>query len=287
MQFLRSHFIKCLGLGLALFAGWTAYIYLSVPVEQLRGSMRYMPPGKTYTRQAGLGVSENLKLEEMPLSLILATIVTEDHRFAAHQGIDLQNSLAVIYRGLAMNRRIGAGSTITQQVAKNLFTNGARTLYRKYIEMLYAMQIEKHYNKPEIFVLYANIAQTGPDWFGFKEAAEQYFHKPAQELTTMEAVFIVDLLPAPASRSAWFREHTLMPVGGGAPDQDRLAYNLSKVLLLQAALDAAGTHPNQRQIFTDPMLSTDDLPPLPEEQFRAIMRAANQTAKAFIDEHAR
>lgn len=233
-RYFRSRLITLCFLALALFAGWSAYLYIAAPVESLRGVVTYTPPFKSYTRQVGLGLPDNLTLRQMPVDLILATLVGEDEVFPAHYGVNPPKIYAYGVKYLLHGGHLSGCSTLTQQLVKNIFTGPERSLYRKYVELIYAFKIERHFTKEEIFTLYANVAQTGPDTYGYKEAARYYFGKEALQLTPVESAFIVSNLPSPQRRTTWFRK--------GTPDPDafgRGAFILRHMLLLKAEFTGA------------------------------------------------
>jgi membrane peptidoglycan carboxypeptidase len=191
----------------ALFIGWSAWLYISVPVEKLRDRITYYPPNSDQPREAGLGLPDNVTLEEMPITLIFATIAAEDPYFAVHSGIKIDQIYSRVKGAIILQRRLPGGSTLTQQLAKNMFTDSKRTFYRKYKEAIYALRIEEDFTKEEIFTLYVNMAETGPSIYGFNGAAQFYFNKPVSKLDDVESMFIVSNLRSPTKYSAWFREH--------------------------------------------------------------------------------
>jgi membrane peptidoglycan carboxypeptidase len=94
---------------------------------------------------------------------------------------------------------------------KNVFTGGEKSLWRKYVEAVYSLRVEREFTKEEILLLYANLAQTGPGMYGYREASLAYFGVEPRELTEEQAVFIVSLLPDPVGRSEWIRQGKAMP----------------------------------------------------------------------------
>jgi penicillin-binding protein 1B len=142
-----------------------------------------------------------ISIEQVPEHLILAVLAAEDHRFFQHSGIDFRG----ILRALITNLRHGAirqgGSTLTQQLAKNYFLTPARTLTRKFKEVLLAVIIELKYDKKEILEIYLNeiyLGQKGSVAInGFGEASFFYFGKPVKELTLSEAAVMAGLIKAP------------------------------------------------------------------------------------------
>ena len=142
-----------------------------------------------------------ISIEQVPEHLVRAVLAAEDHRFYQHAGVDFRG----ILRALITNLRHGAirqgGSTLTQQLAKNYFLTPARTLTRKFKEVLLAVIIELKYDKNEILEIYLNeiyLGQKGSVAInGFGEASYFYFGKPLKELTLSEAAIMAGLIKAP------------------------------------------------------------------------------------------
>jgi monofunctional biosynthetic peptidoglycan transglycosylase len=89
------------------------------------------------------------------------------------------------------------GSTLTQQLAKNLFLDGEKNLRRKLRELVYALELERVLTKEEILEIYLNVVEFGPEIYGIRQAAEEYFVKPPAGLTLIEAAYLASVLPAP------------------------------------------------------------------------------------------
>lgn len=140
-------------------------------------------------------------LDEIPQYLIDAVISVEDRRFYSHFGIDPLG----IARAMAANLRAGSfsqgGSTITQQLTKNLFLSPDKTIKRKIQEALMAIQIEKKYSKDEILAAYLNRVYLGSGAYGVEAAAQTYFGKSVKDLNLWESAIIAGLLKAPSRYS--------------------------------------------------------------------------------------
>src|SRR5262245_61220816 len=125
----------------------------------------------------GILFSDSVPLEELPDVLIKATLATEDRRFFEHFGIDVMGT----FRALAANARndqvVQGGSSLTQQLAKNMFLSPERSLVRKIKEALIAIYLENRYTKPEILKLYFDRAYLGGGSYGVEAAAQYYFNK--------------------------------------------------------------------------------------------------------------
>ncbi|WP_114187780.1 transglycosylase domain-containing protein [Microvirga aerophila] len=145
----------------------------------------------------GLHLDDSYKLEDFPDYLVKAALATEDRRFYEHWGIDPIGT----FRALMVNAKGGGvvqgGSSITQQLAKNLFLTNERSLERKIKEAFLALWLEFHLTKDEILKLYLDRAYMGGGAHGAVAAAEYYFGKPAKDLTLAEAAMLAGLFKAP------------------------------------------------------------------------------------------
>lgn len=133
--------------------------------------------------------------------LAAAVLAAEDQRFYAHQGFDREEIAQVLARIDEQGATRGA-STITQQLARGLFTGGERTGLRKLRELLYAVEMERTLGKPTILALYLNTVDWGPGICGADAAARHYFRKRPQQLTPLEAAWLAGILRHPAQAYA-------------------------------------------------------------------------------------
>ena len=145
----------------------------------------------------GLNLDDSYKLEDFPDYMIKAALATEDRRFYEHWGIDPIGT----FRALLVNAQGGGvvqgGSSITQQLAKNIFLTNERSIERKIKEAFLAIWLEFHLTKDEILKLYLDRAYMGGGAHGIVAAAEYYFGKPAKDLTLAEAAMLAGLFKAP------------------------------------------------------------------------------------------
>ncbi|MBL8697505.1 MAG: PBP1A family penicillin-binding protein [Alphaproteobacteria bacterium] len=139
-----------------------------------------------------------VQLDELPQHLVLALLATEDRRFYSHFGIDVFGLARAVYVNLRAGRLVQGGSTITQQLAKNVFLTHERTLDRKIQETLLALWLERHFTKDQILTIYLNRIYLGAATYGVEAAAQRYFGKSARRLNPHEAAVIVGLLKAPS-----------------------------------------------------------------------------------------
>jgi monofunctional glycosyltransferase len=133
-------------------------------------------------------------------NLVRAVIASEDSLFCHHDGIDRRALAAVIEQADWGDEPTRGGSTITMQVAKNMFLWNSRSVARKAIEIPLALGIDRAWPKERILEIYLNVAEWGPGIFGAEAAAQTYFRKPANRLTEREAALLAAALPNPFLR---------------------------------------------------------------------------------------
>ncbi len=145
----------------------------------------------------GINRSDAVPLEEIPDVMIKALLATEDRRFFEHWGVDVFGTLRALTENLRANDVVQGGSSITQQLAKNLFLTSERSLARKVKEAFLAVWLETHLTKREILKLYFDRAYMGGGAFGFEAAARFYFGKSIRDVTLAEAALLSGLPKAP------------------------------------------------------------------------------------------
>ncbi len=145
----------------------------------------------------GIRSDDSVELDKLPDNLIKATLATEDRRFYEHFGIDFIGTLRALVSNVQANSVVEGGSSITQQLAKNLFLSSERTIERKIKEAFLSLWLEARYSKDEILKLYFDRAYMGGGNFGAAAAAEYYFGKPVTEITLPEAAMMAGLFKAP------------------------------------------------------------------------------------------
>jgi len=144
---------------------------------------------------------QRARLADLPDHVPQAFLAIEDRRFYQHEGVDRMAVLRAILANLRAGETVQGGSTITQQLARNLFLTPSQTINRKLREMVLASRIERRLTKDEILELYLNRVYLGDQAYGVDAAARRFFGKPASELTLAEAAMLAGLPKAP-SRSA-------------------------------------------------------------------------------------
>ena len=136
--------------------------------------------------------------DDFPPVLRDALISIEDKDFYKHSGINFWRIVGAAYRDVESGGRVQGASTLTMQLARNLFLSPDRAFHRKVQETMLAIQIERRFTKPQIFTLYANQIALGHGVFGFEAASEFYFSKPAKQLTLEEASLLAGLPKGPS-----------------------------------------------------------------------------------------
>ncbi len=141
---------------------------------------------------------EYITYDELPTSLTDAVIATEDRNFRHHFGVDPLGLLRATVANIRAGHVVQGGSTISQQVAKNVFLSPDRTIIRKLKEMLLAFKLEQRFSKDEILAIYLNRVYLGAGSYGVDAASKRYFDKSARELNLGESAIMAGLLKAPS-----------------------------------------------------------------------------------------
>jgi len=142
--------------------------------------------------------------QDIPDILEKALIASEDNQFYSHWGINFKGTFRAIL-GELLHRNMGGGSSITQQLALNLFLNRDRTWARKFKEMLMAIQIEKKYSKDQILTFYCNKIYLGASVYGVEAASRYYFGKSVKEINLAEAALFPTIMPGPNGKYNVFK----------------------------------------------------------------------------------
>jgi len=200
---LRVAVFFCLVMGLIFLWGFS-----QIPSDkQIKGCLTT----EMYKVQLCPGTQTYSKLSNISPYLPKAIVITEDGSFWSHRGFDLQEMQNSLKSNLEKGRFARGGSTISQQLAKNLFLSKDKTLVRKFIEAIITVRLEKVLTKKEIMEKYLNVVQFGKDIYGVKQAAKFYFKKEPHELNVTESAFFAFLLPNPEVYSKSFYKKKLTP----------------------------------------------------------------------------
>ena len=146
----------------------------------------------------GTVYSEFVPSDELPQYLIDAIVFTEDRRFYNHFGFDVISFTRAMITNVFAGRYAQGGSTITQQVAKNLFLNNKKTINRKVQELLLAFWLEYKFNKDQILSLYLNRVYFGHGAYGIEAASQKYFQKTSRDVNLLESAILAGMLKAPS-----------------------------------------------------------------------------------------
>jgi penicillin-binding protein 1A len=157
--------------------------------------------------ERGIKHNDSVPLEEMPDHLLKAVLATEDRRFYDHFGIDVAGTLRALTTNVRAGGVVQGGSSITQQLAKNLFLSNERTIERKIKEAFLAIWLESRLKKNEILKLYLDRAYLGGGAYGVDAAAQYYFAKSSRDVNLAEAAMLAGLFKAPAR----FAPHVNLP----------------------------------------------------------------------------
>lgn len=270
MRFFLISLLIVLGLG---FGGLYALIHWGQADMPSPARLRNIaPPVKTtiYDRDSrviGELYRENrsyVPLRDVPRCMIDAILAIEDRRFYEHWGLDVFRILGAAARNIMRGRVSQGGSTITQQLARNLFLTMDQTWQRKIKEQILALRIEQAYSKDEILELYLNQIYFGDGAYGVESAAHRYFGKPARDLTLPEAALLAGLPRNP-------RDYT--------PRRSMEAAKRRRHLVLKAMLDA-------RFIDRTQLAAADATPIRVTDEAMAGTRAPYfvETVRQYLDE---
>ena len=193
----------------AVLAGFFVYYTATIPNPMALRQKENAPIVRILARDGSVlaergGAAPYIPIDLLPKHLIDAVLAIEDRRFFSHRGVDPTGLGRAILTNLKAGRVVQGGSTITQQLAKNVFLSSERTLLRKLEELVLALWLELRLSKPDILELYLNRVYFGAGAYGVESAARRFFNKGAQEVTMAEAAVLAGLLKAPSKYSpAW------------------------------------------------------------------------------------
>jgi len=157
----------------------------------------YLPDGSTADRTTGPGTPNWTSLDQISPYMQVAVLTTEDGGFPRHHGFNRSSIRSSLIANLKARRFVRGASTITMQLAKNLFLSREKTLSRKLEEVVLTDYLEQTFSKDELMELYLNVIEFGPAVYGVADAAEYYFGRSPAELNLAECLFLSSLLPAP------------------------------------------------------------------------------------------
>lgn len=191
-------------------AGYKVYNYVKQPVESVRYYINNNPKETSFMKQQLQKLKQDtsatcdtllqtfVPIDSISPFLINSVLAAEDDGFYLHPGIDIEAILKAMEHNRMQGENSHGGSTITQQLAKNLFLNTEKTYSRKYAELLFSFLLEHFLGKNRILELYMNYAQWGKNIFGCEAASQFYYKKSCQNLTRSEAARLAAVLSMPS-----------------------------------------------------------------------------------------
>ncbi len=213
----RRGLVEIAGEGATLgVAGSVLMLLLALPAfEETQGDWRrqdayavtFLDRYGNVIGQRGINQRDSVPVGELPDHVIKAVLATEDRRFFEHFGIDVLGLARAMTENVKANSVVQGGSTLSQQLAKNLFLSNERTIERKVKEAFLALWLEANLTKNEILQLYLDRAYMGGGTFGIAAASEFYFGKDVKDVTVAEAAMLAGLFKAPAK----FAPHINLP----------------------------------------------------------------------------
>ena len=206
LVFVLLSWAMTLGLwGIIVMAATTAYVFINLEekglfnIPEREPGMMMLARDGTVITERGSFYGDAAKIHELPRYVPLAVVAIEDRRFYSHFGIDPIGLVRAFYANYKAGRVVQGGSTITQQLAKNLFLKSERTYERKFQEAVLALWLENKYTKDEILQLYLNRVYFGAGAYGVEKAAQRFFGKSAKDVSLSEAAILAAVLKAPSS----------------------------------------------------------------------------------------
>ncbi len=181
------------------------YVWMSLnrqgllQIPQAEPGVMMLADDGTRLSERGSFFGDQVDVADLPDYVTEALIAIEDRRFRYHFGVDPIGLTRAITQNIASGRLVQGGSTLTQQLAKNLFLTPERTAKRKVQELVLALWLERKFTKDQILQLYLNRVYFGSGATGIEAAAQTFFHKPATELTLTEAATLAGVLKAPSN----------------------------------------------------------------------------------------
>ncbi|VDG96969.1 Penicillin-binding protein 1A/1B [Lysinibacillus sphaericus] len=190
--------VLCVLLVLNLFIAFSDVSKLDEPAP--RSTVIYDPNGEVISKVSNSKI-EGVSIDQIPDTLIEAVISVEDQRFYEHHGLNYLRMGRALVENAFKGKIASGGSTITQQLAKNVFLTQERTFTRKFKELILAKKIEREYSKEEIMEQYLNQIYFGDGAWGVQRAAQTYFGKDVSELTLSESATLAGVIKAPSNLS--------------------------------------------------------------------------------------
>ncbi len=205
LGWLFSIAFKSTVLGSIALAAMFGYVWFSLnqkgllQIPELQPGIMLLAQDGTVLSEQGAFFGDQVRVSELPDYVPNALIAIEDHRFRSHFGVDPVSLVRAAYENFTAGRVVQGGSTITQQLAKNLFLKPERTFSRKAQELVLALWLETKFSKDDILQLYLNRVYYGSGATGIEKAAQVFYHKSATDLNLTEAATLAGVLKAPSN----------------------------------------------------------------------------------------
>lgn len=284
---LLSFALKGTLLGLVAGAMGFAYIWMSLDKQGLLkipdrepGIMLLAADGSVLAQQ-GSFYGDEARISDLPDYVANSLIAIEDRRFRYHYGVDPFGLIRAMLANVRAGHIVQGGSTLTQQLAKNLFLEPDRTLERKLQEMVLAIWLETKFSKDEILQLYVNRVYYGSGAIGIEKAAQAYYKKSAQDLTLSEAATLAGVLKAPSNYS---------PLVNPSASAERAKLVIEAMIeegyVTRADAQAAADLPAEARA-TDYLPSTNYIVDWVSEQLPSLVKSYDQSivVQTTIDPH--
>ena len=224
---------------------------------------------------------------EIPKAFESAMLVTEDGRFFRHAGFDERAIESSIRDNVLAGRFVRGASTISMQLAKNLYLSREKNLARKLQEAALTLLLEQSFDKASLLELYANVVELGPGIYGIRRAAKYYFDKTPSELSTMQCFFLASILPSPTDQyfdtSGKLRErrwHHLERLARIAAQRERLTKAELEAALAEQLVFGQASSARAAEGIVDPWGRTPGAPTAPERPPNAPTPPSQPTAPA-------
>lgn len=194
-----------LKLGAVLLAGYFVYQhYIGQSLPDV-SALKTRNPSHTAYMGGSRRSAEHVwvSFDSIPQSLKRAVLVSEDGSFYSHHGVDFHELKESILRNIRDGGYARGFSTITMQLARNLYLKPEKSILRKVREIAIAFHLERNLSKDRIFELYLNLIEWGRGVYGIEAAAQHYFGKSAAELNSLESIFLAAIIPGPQRLGRW------------------------------------------------------------------------------------
>ncbi len=211
---------------------------------------------------------ENISIEQLPDHVKMAFVATEDRRFYNHSGIDVQGIFRAAAKNIITMSKAQGASTITQQLARNLYLSNEKTIKRKVDEMFISVGLEQNFTKDQILELYVNQIYFGSGVYGIGAASNLYFNKDVEDLTVGEAALLAGLPKAPSTYS---------------PSNDPEAAKTRRNVVLKLMLDQEVIDENQYETARSEPVREPSVPAKTQSDYQAFIDFAVQEATELYD----